>query len=259
MAQAEEQLLPKDEEALPAKAPPLHENVPPPAAKPETVPQPDPTIGSPPATAAAGPAISHIPPPVPRFSIEGSASAKEGNELRLVIRREGNDGSDHFLEFVYNNGSLLDSPPRYFEFHSKFSDEVSFPLRIAQGTRSDGDHDLTVRLASARGAEVGQPNVLTAVILDRPSPWRELLQWLSSWQAWALFAALAGAASLGLIKFLAPRATCSIDTGQASLGPIPLRSRWPALHVDTAMGRASFSIPHPLPIGGGRDAGTSPA
>jgi hypothetical protein len=202
------------------------------------------------------------PPPHPatRFSLQGGANVREGDELNFVVRRQNSDGNSHRLKFNYSDPRLLASPPSSFDFRSDLPDEVTLRLPTAARASSHRDHDLVIILASAGGAHVDRPNFVTVVILDRPPWWRELLGWLTSWPVWAVALGAAGAAGTGVgLKFLAPGATCSIERGSVGLGRAPLRSRWPALRVDTVIGRASFSIPHPLPTGERTDAEPSPA
>ncbi|HEY6047664.1 MAG TPA: hypothetical protein VIV07_01310 [Sphingomicrobium sp.] len=98
-------------------------------------------------------------------------------------------------------------------------------------------------------------------IVQNPSWWATLLGAVSSSPllAAAIAAAVAIAAAAALAKILWPRATCSIERGSFALRPLPLRSAWPGLHVDTIMGSAAFSIPRPLPIRRLTDVEPSPA
>lgn len=106
--------------------------------------------------------------------------------------------------------------------------------------------------------EVTPPTDPPPPVLDRWPWWRKLLQAVASLPIWA--AALAAAAAVAsLVTIFVPRATCSIGQGSVDLGTPPLKSRWPAMRVDTAIGDASFSIPSPLPIGRRSDAEPSPA
>lgn len=251
--------------------------------KPTPKPTPNPQVSKPPTPTAvaptpaaptpapappAAPAIVAPPPPPPplqpaRFSIDDrSKRIKEGDDLELVIRREGSDHKLHRLVLSYSDPSLLASAPTSFEYGADLPDVVSLRLLTKANKRHDGDHDLAVTLVNAEGARVGNPDSVMAVILDQPSWWDKLQLFLASFPAWAVAlaaAAVAAMAGLGITRFILPHATCSIGAGRPTLGPMPLRSSWPAIHVDTLLGSASFSIPHPLPTGGEVHAEPSPA
>jgi len=174
----------------------------------------------------------------------------EGEELELKIRRENNDGQRHLVGLDYSDASLLESPPKSFDFGSALPDLVTLKLRTT--AKSKGDHDLAVTLRSADGAQIGSPDSVMAVILDQTPWWKKLLERLASLPLWAM--AVAGAATVAAagwtLKLLMPRARCSIGPGKFGFGATRLRSCWPALRVDAVLGDASFSIPRPLPIGG---------
>jgi len=257
-------LVPKAEVKITQVSDPPPEQAPAPQA---TDPAPAPTTDSrslqtdanvsPPAGQQAQKSTDVPLPPVSRFFIQGSSSAKEGDELLLTIRRDGRDGFNHRLELSYSDGSLLISPPLTFEFSAGLPDEVALRLRTAVA-EGDGDRHLVVRLASANRAEVGQPDSVTAVILDRTPWWKKLLQAVASLPDWAVALAAAAAAATVALIFM-PRATCSIGRGSVDLGVLPLKSRWPAVRANTVIGDASYSVPFPLPIGRRRDAEPSSA
>jgi hypothetical protein len=193
------------------------------------------------------------PPPQTQFVIEGKPSVGDGKQFAFTIRRENGDRAGHVLQLDYSDPSLLVAPPSQFVFGPNLPDKVALRLQAATRARGAGDRNLTVTVTSGDQAEIAQPNSVTAVILGRPSWWDLIRAALSSPAALiaaAAAAAVAGAASL----YLWPRATCSLGTPSVDLGPIPLRNDWPSLHVDTILGSASFSIPHPLPIGRRTDA-----
>lgn len=218
---------------------PTEEIVPPPAERPVIVPP-------------------IIPPtPVSRFFLQGISTAREGDELILTIRREGRDRLSHRLELAYSDHSLLVSPPPTLEYGAALPDEVDFRLQTAV-TKGEGDRRLLVRLANAGRAEVGQPDSVTAVILDRKPWWEKLLQTLAALPAWTVaLAAATAAAAVSMV--LIPRASCSIRMGSVDLGAAPLKARWPALRVQTMIGKPSYSVPIPLPIARRKDAELSPA
>lgn len=223
----------------------------------EPVPPPAEVIPPPPAVIPAEPAAADPPkippPPVTRFLIRGSPSIAEGEELVLTIRREGNDGATHRLALNYSDKSFLVSPPDTFEFRADMADEQPLRLRTAKAA-GDGDRRLTVILR----ANEAEPVSVMAVILDRTTWWEKLLQAIASLPIWA--APLAGAAAVaGTAAVMMPRASCSIGTASVDLGGAPLKSRWPAVAVDTVIGDAEFSLPSPLPTGGRNNAEPSPA
>ena len=239
--------------ADPAPAPQPTGPAPPPATDTQS-PQIDPAI--PPPAVPQPPVPPEVVRPAPsRFVIEGRPSAKEGDELLLVIRREGRDEIGHRLELGYSDPSLLVSPPTSIEFGAAMADEFTLRLRTAV-TEDDGDHRLIVRLASA-DAEVRQPDSVTAVILDRTPWWEKLLEALASIPVWAV--ALAGsAAAAGLGIYLIPRATCSIEGGSLGWGARRPRSGWPEAHAEIVMGKPLFSVPSPLSLRRREDVQPSP-
>ena len=234
------------ETQLAERAPPVAiDPVPDPAIEPEVPPPPPPPPPPP------------VRPSVFRIAIEGSSSLGEGDELRLVIRRDRRDGSAHLLALNYSDPRLLVSPPRTIDFGPDSPDEIRLPLRtaIAEGNEN---HDLRVTLASNSQSEVAQPNTVSAVILDRTPWWQKLLDAIASLPPWVA-AVAAAALAAGAAPLLMPRATCSIGGGSMDLGPTPLKNSWPAMQVDAVIGEASFSIPSPLPIGRRTNAEPSPA
>jgi hypothetical protein len=206
-----------------------------------------------------GPAIGWTPPPPPQFSITGSARLTGGDDFEPVISRQGNDHASHRLVLSYSDPSLVDSARTSFIYGADFPDKFGLTIHTRASRRHEGNHKLAVTLVSADGAQVGNPDSVMAMLLDRTTWWEKFLKFLSSPAGIAAIVVAGAAAALGVAKFILPRATCSIDSGRATLGPIPLRNSWPALHVDTAIGGISFSIPHPLPRGGRTDAEPSPA
>ncbi len=168
-----------------------------------------------------------------------------------MIQRANSDGKRHVVRLDYSDPSLLVDAPTSYAFGSDLPDKVILKLRTVANHRTNGDRDLAVTLAGAEGAEVGRPDSVMAVILEQTSWWQKLLERLSSLPLWAVAVAAAAAAAAvgGAAKLLMPRASCSIEPGKVGLGPTPLKSCWPALRVEAAVGDASFSIPRPLPIG----------
>ena len=210
------------------------------------------------------PAGTACPVPTPQFSIEGNTRITEGEDLELQIRREGNDHKAHRLVLSYTDPSLLGFTPTTLDYGADLPNVITQRLPTRVNPKHDGEHDLAITLMSAEGARVGSPDSILVAIADlkTPSWWDKLKMFLASFPAWAVAfagAAVAGTAGLGIARFILPHATCSIGSGRATLGPIPLRSSWPALHVDTVIGGASFSIPHPLPTGVKTHAEPSPA
>jgi hypothetical protein len=106
-----------------------------------------------------------------------------------------------------------------------------------------------------------KPTALQGGTGQKASWWATLLDDVSASPllAAAIAAAVALAAAAALAKIFWPRATCSIERGSFALRPLPLRSAWPGLHVDTVLGSAAFSIPRPLPIRRVTDVEPSPA
>jgi hypothetical protein len=267
-----EQIVPKVDR-LPVATPPAKTKPQPPETP--VPPKSTPTVQSPPAQATLAPATLPAQPEISRqeaprtaepprpppllFSIVRSARVTEGDDFALVIRRKGNDHVSHRLLLSYTDPSLVDSAPTSFVYGADFPEQFRFPIHTKVNPRHDGNHELRITLVSVDGAQVGRPDSMMAVLLDRTTWWEKLLKFLSSPAAIAAILVAGAVAALGIAKFILPRATCSIDSGRATLGPIPLRNSWPALHVDTAIGGISFSIPHPLPRGGRTDAEPSPA
>jgi hypothetical protein len=226
---------------------------------------------------AAGPSDDAQTQPKPRsqFSIEGKLRVREGDDIQFVIRRQGEDRSDHRVELAYSDLSLLADPPSSFDFPAGPPDEASLRLKTVTRSGDDRDHELIVRLARVESADIGDANKATAVILapvaaprpqaPPPTPpppprpwWLKLLLDASSSPALILsLGTVLVASALGLVFF--PRATCSLEIGPPSLGSHPLTSRWPAISATTVLGSGSVSIPHPLPIERQIDAEPSPA
>ncbi len=227
-----------------------------PAPPPDTPLEPE-TEVTPPASPQPQPPPEIVQPAASHFVIRGGENAKEGDQLVLIIRREGRDGINHLLELSYSDPSLLVSPPSQYEYEATMPDEIALRLRTAVAADAD-DHQLVVRLASEGGAQVRQPDSVTAFILDGTPWWRKLLEALASVPIWAVALTVVGVAGAGSL-ILMPRATCSIEGGRVSLGSRPLNKRWPAISVDTVIGDPTYSIPSPLPIGRRRDAEPSPA
>jgi hypothetical protein len=206
-----------------------------------------------------------ILPPQPQFSIEGSKRITEGEDLQLLIRREGSDHKAHRLSLSYTDPSLLGSAPSTLDYGADLPDVITLKVSTKVNPRHDGDHDLAVTLMSAEGAQVGNPDSVMVSIVDLNEPlswWDRLKLLFASFPPWAVAlaaGAFAATAGLGIMRFVLPHATCSIGSGRPTLGPIPLRNAWPVLHVDTMIGGASFSIPHPLPTGVQTHAEPSPA
>ena len=237
-------------------------------------PAPAPQHATPPAAPAApqhppaAPTIAKPPPPLappsfPRFSITGSYRITEGDDLEVQIRRERSDHQLHRLILSYSDPSLLESGTTTIDYGADLPDVIMQKVPTRVNPKHDGDHDLGVTLVSAENARVGNPDSVFVVIADLKelSWWDKLKLFLASFPTWAIAlagAAFVAAAGLGITRFILPRATCSIGSGRPTLGPIPLRTVWPALHVDTSLGGASFSIPHPLPRGANAHAEPSP-
>jgi hypothetical protein len=173
----------------------------------------------------------------------------EGDRLALVIHRQGNDNAAHRLVLSYIDDSFGELGQVSFVYGADRSDRVGVGIRTQASSGHHGDHHLAVTLKSADGAQVTRPDSVMATLLDRTSWWEKLLEFLSSPAGIAAIVLAGTAAALGVVKFIMPRATCSIASARATFGPIPFRSCWPAMHVDTAIGGISFAIPHPLPTG----------
>lgn len=204
-----------------------------------------------------------VPPSFPRFSIKGSNRITEGDDLELEIRREQSDHRLHRLVISYSDPSLVGSASTTIDYGADLPDVITQRLPTRVNPKHDGDHDLGITLVSAENARVGSPDSVYVVIADLKelSWWDKLKLFLASFPTWAIAlagAAVAATAGLAITRFILPHATCSIGSGRPTLGPIPLRTVWPALHVDTSLGPVSFSIPHPLPTGVDAHAEPSP-
>jgi hypothetical protein len=207
-----------------------------------------------------GPDISVTPPPPPKFFIEGNPTATQGAVIEFVIHRQGDDQRAHVVQLAYNDPTLLVSPQNAITFGAGPPDTMTLRLQTARAFSGRGDHHLAVTLTSADAAEIVQPNTVEALIVERETLFEQILSAISHSRALQVLLAVAGAAAIaGLGSVLVPRATCTLGPGRPSLGPIPLRSHWPALIAKTILGSASFSIPEPLPMERRPDAQPSPA
>jgi hypothetical protein len=201
------------------------------------IPPPPPEVASPPP----------VLPAVFRLIIQGPSSVNEGDQLTLVIRREGRDAIGHHIQLAFSDPAVLAFPPRTtFVFGAAAPAEITVQLPTV-AMKDGGDHDLTVTLASTDGSQIAQPASVKAVILNI-NRWEKLLQAFAAVPLWArALAAVVAAAAIGTATVIGimPKATCSIGGGSLSLGGRSFKNRWPAIDIDVEIGEPTFFISAP--------------